>query len=371
MKAVIDKKKLMQSLSYLHGVVEKRNTIPILANVLIEAKDNSLSLAATDMEIAEIQNISCKVEQDGAITTPAHVLHDIVRKLPDNSLIELESSEGKKLEIRTDKISFSLMCLSPKDFPDIHSGEFPDGFEIQAEKLAKLVDKTLFSVSTEETRYYLNGIYIHSVINNGSEVFRVVATDGHRLSRLSAELPKNAEGLSGVIIPRKTVIELRKILDNKESIVNIKISKNKIKFVIDNITITSKLLDGAFPDYERVIPNNNKKELVIDTKEFIDAVDRVSTLSSDRTRAIKFDLKNKLLEINAENPDQGSAKENINVHYDGDDLEIGFNSRYLLDIAKQISGANIKFLLSDKLSPTLIFDEDDKEALYLLMPMHI
>ena len=371
MKATIEKKKLMQSLAHLHGVVEKRNTIPILANVLLEAKDNSLSLAATDMEIAELQNISCKIEQNGSITTPAHVLHDIVRKLPESSLIELESSEGKKLEIKTDKISFSLMCLDPKDFPDIHSGEFPDGFEIESEKLAKLIDKTLFSVSTEETRYYLNGIYIHSVKEDNDEVFRVVATDGHRLSRLSSELPKNASGLEGVIIPRKTVIELRKILDSKQGIVNVQKAKNKIKFIIDNITITSKLLDGAFPDYERVIPNNNKKELIIDTKEFIDAVDRVSTLSSDKTRAIKFELKSPFLEISAENPDQGSAKENLSVHYTGDELEIGFNSRYLLDIAKQISGANIKFLLSDKLSPTLIFDEDDKQALYLLMPMHI
>ncbi len=371
MKATIEKKKLMQSLSHLHGVVEKRNTIPILANVLIEAKDNTLSLAATDMEIAELQNISCKVEQVGSITTPAHVLYDIVRKLPESALIELESEEGKKLDIKTNKISFSLMCLNPKDFPDIHSGEFPEGFELEASELSRLIDKTLFSVSTEETRYYLNGIFVHSIKEAGEEVFRVVATDGHRLSRLSSKMPLNTSDLEGVIIPRKTVIELRKILENKESKVKVQISKNKIKFIIENIIITSKLLDGTFPDYERVIPNNNKKELIIDTKEFIDAVDRVSTLSSDRTKAIKFNLNSKLLEISAENPDQGSAKENLNVHYTGDEIEIGFNSRYLLDIAKQISGANIKFLLSDKLSPTLIFDEDDKEALYLLMPMHI
>ncbi|MAJ24646.1 MAG: DNA polymerase III subunit beta [Rickettsiales bacterium] len=371
MKAIIDKKKLMQALSHLHGVVEKRNTIPILANVLIEAKDNSISLAATDMEIAEVQKVTCEVDQDGIITTPAHVLHDIVRKLPENARIELESFEGKKLDIKTDKISFSLMCLNPKDYPDIHSGDFPNGFEIEAERLSRLIDKTLFSVSTEETRYYLNGIYIHAVKEDSNEKFRVVATDGHRLSRLSTELPLNANDLQGVIIPRKTVTELRKIIDSKQNIVKIQISKNKIRFIIDNITLTSKLLDGAFPDYEKVIPNNNKKELIIDNKEFIDAVDRVSTLSSDRTRAIKFELKNKSLTISAENPDQGSAKEHINVHYTGDDLEIGFNSRYLLDIAKQISGAQIKFLLSDKLSPTLIFDDDDKQALYLLMPMHI
>ena len=208
MKAIIEKKKLMQALAHLHGVVEKRNTIPILANVLIEAKDSSLSLAATDMEIAELQKVSCEIEQNGVITTPAHVLHDIVRKLPENAQIELESFEGKKLEIKTDKISFSLMCLNPKDFPDIHSGSFPDSFEIEADKLSRLIDKTLFSVSTEETRYYLNGIYIHSVKEENEERFRVVATDGHRLSRLSTELPLNAKNLQGVIIPRKTVIEL-------------------------------------------------------------------------------------------------------------------------------------------------------------------
>ncbi len=371
MKAIIEKKKLMQALTHLHGVVEKRNTIPILANVLIEAKDNSLSLAATDMEIAELQKVSCEIEQNGVITTPAHVLHDIVRKLPENAFIELESFEGKKLEIKTDKISFSLMCLNPKDFPDIHSGNFPDSFEIEAEKLSRLIDKTLFSVSTEETRYYLNGIYIHSVKEDNEERLRVVATDGHRLSRLSTELPLNAKDLEGVIIPRKTVIELRKIIDSKQNTVKIQLSKNKIRFIIDNITLTSKLLDGAFPDYEKVIPSNNTKELIIDNKEFIDAVDRVSTVSSDRTRAIKFELSEKQLMISAENPDQGSAKEYLNVHYTGDNLEIGFNSRYLLDIAKQISGTQVKFLLSDKLSPTLIFDDDDKQALYLLMPMHI
>ncbi len=373
MKVKIDKKKLMLALSHLHGVVEKRNTIPILANVLLEGKDKTLSLAATDMEVAEIESVNCDILQEGSITTPAHVLYDIVRKLPDESLVELESTEGKKLEIKTDKITFSLMCLPPNDFPDIHSGEFPQGFEIESSKLCRLIDKTLFSVSTEETRYYLNGIYIHTIKedNDNNEVFRAVATDGHRLSRLSTDLPKNANNLEGVIIPRKTVIELKKIIDNTETLVKVLISKNKIKFIVNNIIITSKLLDGAFPDYARVIPNNNNKELIIETKEFVDAVDRVSTLSSDRTKAIKFNLKRNTLEISAENPDHGSAKENLNVNYNGEDLEIGFNSRYLLDIAKQISGSNIKFKMSDKLSPTLIFDDDDKLALYLLMPMHI
>ncbi len=371
MKAKINKKSLVQTLSHLHSVVEKRNTIPILANVLIEAKDKSLVLAATDMEIAELQSISCEVLQDGAVTTPAHILYDIVRKLPDEATIELESVEGKKLEIKTDKISFSLMCLPPNDFPDIHSGEYPDGFDIDTASLRRLIDKTLFSVSTEETRYYLNGIYLHSIKEKEKEALRAVATDGHRLSRLSAALPKNANNLEGVIIPRKTVTEIKKIIDNQDGQVKVQIAKNKIKFSINNVIITSKLLDGTFPDYERVIPSNNTKELIVDAQEFIAAVDRVSTLSSDRTRAIKFKLSNKVLEITAENPDQGSAKENISVHYSGENLEIGFNSKYLIDIARQITGANIKFMLSDKLSPTLMFDEEDNLALYLLMPMHI
>ena len=210
MKAKIEKNKLMIALSHLHGVVEKRNTIPILANVLLEAKGKVLSLAATDMEIAEIESLTCDISQEGSLTASAHILHDIVKKLPEESLIELESIEGNKLAIRTDKISFSLMCLPPNDFPDIHSDEFPEGFKIETSRLSRLIDKTLFSVSTEETRYYLNGIYIHSVIDGGKEVFRAVATDGHRLSRLSTELPENANKLSGVIIPRKTVIELKK-----------------------------------------------------------------------------------------------------------------------------------------------------------------
>ena len=371
MKAKINKKTLVQTLSHLHSVVEKRNTIPILANVLIEAKDKSLVLAATDMEIAELQSISCEVLQEGSVTTPAHILYDIVRKLPDNATVELESKEGKKLEIKADKISFSLMCLPPNDFPDIHSGEFPEGFVIETESLRRLIDKTLFSVSTEETRYYLNGIYLHSIKEKEKEMLRAVATDGHRLSRLSTTLPKNANNLEGVIIPRKTVTEIKKIIDDQEGQVKIQIAKNKIKFSLNNVIITSKLLDGTFPDYERVIPSNNSKQLIVDAQEFIAAVDRVSTLSSDRTKAIKFKLSNKVLEITAENPDQGSAKENLNVHYNGENLEIGFNSKYLIDIARQITGANIKFMLSDKLSPTLMFDEEDSLALYLLMPMHI
>ena len=217
----------------MHSVVEKRNTIPILANVLIEAKNKSLVLAATDMEIAELQSISCDVLQEGSITTPAHILYDIVRKLPDEATIELESKEGKKLEIKTDKISFSLMCLPPNDFPDIHSGEYPEGFSIDTLSLRRLIDKTLFSVSTEETRYYLNGIYLHSIKKRKKKFLRAVATDGHRLSRLSASLPKNANNLEGVIIPRKTVTEIKKIIDNQDGQVNIQIAKNKIKFTIE------------------------------------------------------------------------------------------------------------------------------------------
>ena len=228
MKAKINKRSLVQTLSHLHSVVEKRNTIPILANVLIEAKGKNLILAATDMEIAELQSIFCEVQQEGAITTPAHILYDIVRKLPDEAMIELESKEGKKLEIKTDKISFSLMCLPPNDFPDIHSGEFPEGFDIDANSLSRLIDKTLFSVSTEETRYYLNGIYLHSIKDGEKEVLRAVATDGHRLSRLSAPVPKNANNLEGVIIPRKTVTEIKKIIDNQDGKVKIQIAKNKI-----------------------------------------------------------------------------------------------------------------------------------------------
>ena len=371
MKAIIEKKKLMQALIHLHGVVEKRNTIPILANVLIEAQDNFLSLAATDMEIAELQKVTCKIEQSGVITTPAHVLHDIVRKLPENAVIELESFEGKKLEIKTDKISFSLMCLNPKDFPDIHSGSFPDSFEIEADRLSRLIDKTLFSVSTEETRYYLNGIYIHTVKEENEERFRVVATDGHRLSRLSTELPSNAKNLGGVIIPRKTVIELRKIIDGKQNTVRVQLSKNKIRFSIDSISLTSKLLDGTFPDYEKVIPSNNTKELIIDNKEFIDAVDRVSTVSMEKSRAVKISLSNNLISLNVNSHDVGNASEDLEIDYKHDNLEIGFNSKYLLDIAAQIQGKEIEILLSDSASPALITDPDQDGVIFVLMPMRV
>lgn len=371
MKATIERAKLMNALSHIHGVVERRNTIPILSNVLIEVKNNILLLTATDMEIAEIESTDCNSEQNGSITTPAHMLHDIVKKLPDGSYVEIESLEGRKLEIKSNRATFSLMCLPPEDFPDVNSGDFPEGFFMDAKDLKRLIDKTLFSVSTEETRYYLNGIYLHTVRDNDIDVMRAVATDGHRLSRLSANLPPNASGMDGVIVPRKTVIELRKLLDLEEGNIKIQISKTKIRFSVGQVVLTSKLLDGTFPDYERVIPEGNTKELYLNTSDFTEAVDRVSTVSTDRTRAIKFILTSGALTISAENPEQGSAVEKMNVDYSGDDIEIGFNSRYLLDIAKQITGEEMKFLMADKLSPTIICDNGDETALYVLMPMHV
>ncbi len=263
------------------------------------------------------------------------------------------------------------MCLPSEDFPVVSAVDFSEGFIMDTKDLKRLIDKTLFSVSTEETRYYLNGIYFHTVRENENDEMRAVATDGHRLSRLSVSLPKNAEGMENVIVPRKTVVELRKLLDTFEGNTKINITKTKIRFSIGQVVLTSKLLDGTFPDYERVIPESNTNELYISTRDFTNAVDRVSTVSTDRTRAIKFLLQTNILSISAENPEQGSAEEKISVDYIGEEIEIGFNSRYLLDIAKQISGDRIKFLMADKLSPTIICDEGDDTALYVLMPMHV
>ncbi len=371
MKAKIERIKLMNALSHVHGVVERRNTIPILSNVLIEVKKDRLFLTATDMDIAEVESLGCATQQEGSITAPAHMLHDIVRKMPEENFIELEILEGGKLEIKCNRSTFTLMCLPSEDFPSTASGDFPEGFNMDSKRLVQLIDKTLFSVSTEETRYYLNGIYLHSAQDGDSEVMRAVATDGHRLSRLSLELPKNAENLNGIIIPRKTVVEVRKLLDSYEGEARVQITKNKIRFSIGDVVLTSKLLDGTFPDYERVIPENNDKEVYLNRRDLTDAVDRVSTVSTDRTRATKFLLTNGVLTISAENPDQGSAQEKMNVDYNGDDIEIGFNSRYVLDITRQVAGEKLKFLISDNLSPTIIQDDEDKSALYVLMPMHV
>jgi DNA polymerase-3 subunit beta len=372
MKVTVERAALLKSVGHVHRVVERRNTIPILANVLIRAEKGKLALKATDLDLEVIETIPAEVSPAGATTVPAHMIYDIVRKLPEGSQIVLDSSGDRaSLTIRAGRSRFSLQTLPESDFPDLAAGEMTHKFSIPAKDLKRLIDKTQFAISTEETRYYLNGIYLHAAGSNKAQTLRAVATDGHRLAQVELPLPKGAAGMPGIIVPRKTVGEVQRLIEDNESEIAIELSQGKIRFTIGDVVLTSKLIDGTFPDYARVIPSGNDKELVVDKKEFEQAVDRVSTVSSERGRAVKLSLSSGRLVLSVTNPDSGSATEELEVEYAAEPLDIGFNSRYLLDIASQIESEAAVLKLADPGSPTLIQDKDSKGTLYVLMPMRV
>ncbi|MEA2982532.1 MAG: polymerase subunit beta [Alphaproteobacteria bacterium] len=372
MKVTVERAELLKSLGHVHRVVERRNTIPILANVLVRAEKSALSLKATDLDLEVIESIAAEVSPAGSTTVPAHMFYEIVRKLPEGSQVVLESSSDRAvLAIRAGRSRFTLQTLPESDFPDLAAGDMTHKFTLAAADLKRLIDKTQFAISTEETRYYLNGIYLHVAGAAKSQTLRAVATDGHRLAQTDLPVPAGAAGMPGIIVPRKTVIEVQRLTEDSESEIAVELSSAKIRFSIGDVVLTSKLIDGTFPDYARVIPSGNDKELVVDKKDFEAAVDRVSTVSSERGRAVKLSLTGGKLILSVTNPDSGSATEEIEVEYDGDPIDIGFNSRYLLDIAAQLDGEVAVLRLADPGSPTLIEDKDAKGSLYVLMPMRV
>ena len=372
MKLTLERAAFFTSLAHVQGVVERRNTIPILSNVLLEVADDRLTLTATDLDIAVVEKVPAKVSKGGATTVAAGTLADIVRKLPDGAEIELTyNGADQRLALRAGRFSTALSCLPKEDFPVMAKGELPVGFTVSSKDLRRLIDKTRFAISTEETRYYLNGVYLHAGSSEGVAVLRAVATDGHRLARVEMPLPAGAAGMPGVIIPRKTVNELRKLLDLADAQVQIALSDTKIRFTFGDVELVSKLIDGTFPDYERVIPQGNDRVMEVDVATFAKAVDRVATIATEKSRAIKLSLDRDTLTLSATSPEHGSASEELSVGYGAQALEIGFNSKYVLDIAAQIEGENARFLLNDAASPTLVRDTGDDGALYVLMPMRV
>jgi DNA polymerase-3 subunit beta len=367
MKATIERATLLKSLGHVQSVVERRNTIPILSNVLIEAReDGSLRLMATDLDLQVDESVPANVGQAGATTVSAHTLFDIVRKLPEGSQVEIAAAEGK-MQVVAGRSRFNLSTLPRDDFPVIAEGELPTRFELPAATLRQIIEKTRFAISSEETRYYLMGIFLHII----DDQLRAAATDGHRLARVTVAKPDGADGMPDVIVPRKAVAELYRLLEELEGTVEISLSPTKVRFGLGSAVLTSKLIDGTFPDYNRVIPTANDKLLKLDPKSFSAGVDRVSTIASEKTRAVKMSVDRDKVTLSVTSPEQGVATEELPADYGSDGLEIGFNAKYLLDILGEIDGDTVEVHLADAAAPTLLRENDKSNALYVLMPMRV
>lgn len=374
MKLSLDRDALQRSLARVQGVVERRGTIPILSNVRLRAEAGALSLATTDMDLEIAESMPAQVATSGATTVPAFMLYEIVRKLSTGSRVDMEMDEaGTLVTIKAGRSRFKLSCLPVEDFPELGVGEMATSFTLPAGQLRTLIDRTRFAMSTEETRYYLNGIYVHEAQQSeGVSCLRAVATDGHRLARFEMPLPKEANGMSGVIIPRKAVSEVRKLIEETVGDVEISLSTSKIRFAFDHTVLTSKLIDGTFPDYERVIPSGNDKVVTLDPRLFSSAIDRVSTISEGKTRAVKMILDGATLTISASSPEAGSATEEVELDEPcTTQMEIGFNAKYLLDITTRVEGERLRILLADPSAPSILQDADDLGALYVLMPLRV
>ncbi len=372
MKFSIERGTLLKAVAQAQSVVERRNTIPILANVLIEADGDAVQFRATDLDIEVVDKAPAQVERAGATTVSAVTLHEIVRKLPDGALVNLtDDGASGRLTVEAGRSNFALATLPREDFPVMASSEYSSNFSAKAPDLRRLFDKSKFAISTEETRYYLNGVYMHVSDADGGQVLRCVATDGHRLARIDADLPEGASEMPGVIVPRKTVGELRKLLEDDETVIAVSVSETKVRFATPDITLTSKVIDGTFPDYTRVIPKGNSRRLEVDASEFAQAVDRVATVSSERSRAVKLSLDEDRLILSVNAPDSGAAQEELAVAYGDDKLDIGFNAKYLLEIASQVDRENAVFLFNSSGDPTLMREGNDTTAVYVVMPMRV
>ncbi len=372
MKLTLERNQLLKSLNHVHRVVERRNTYPVLANVLLEAKDDGLYLRTTDLDIQVSETVAAMVREQGSTTVPAHTFYEIVRKFSDGAEVYLQTTENDQMQITSGRSRFFLSCLSAENFPELEPGDFPHDFTISPADLSGLISRTQFAISTEETRYYLNGIYFHSAENDGRPVLRSVATDGHRLARTETGAPDGVGNIAGIIVPRKTVGEIQKLLDGHDDDVRLEISDTKIRLHVGPVVFLSKLIEGTFPDYERVMPRNNDKQMIVDSAAFATAVDRVSTIASDSGgKVVKLIIADGMLELSVTNPDHGTASEELPVSFDHDRFEIGFNSRYLLDIISQISSDEATFLFGDSGSPTLVTDKNHGDAVYVLMPMRV
>jgi DNA polymerase-3 subunit beta len=376
MKLTIERAALLKALGHVQSVVERRNTIPILSNVLLSAGRGQVAFSATDLDMEIADWSAAQVEADGQITAPAHTLYEIARKLPEGADVSLSyTGEDPRLQVQAGRSRFNLPVLPAGDFPMMSSEGLSDPIAIDTNDLIRLIDKTRFAISTEETRYYLNGLYLHAVVEEGVQKLRAVATDGRRLALAEMPAPEGFSGAPGVIIPRKTINEARRLMDDAGETITMGVSAQKIRFGFDHAAMTSKVIDGSFPPYERVIPRENKRVMTLDNALFAAAVDRVATISTEQSRAVRLSIESGRMTLMVRNMDAGQAVEELEVDYDGEPFEIGFNARYILDVTGQIGGDIAEFRFAEHaggatvLDPTLVLDPTDAGVQYVLMPL--
>ncbi len=371
MEFTINRDIFLKSLSHAHGIIEKKTTLPILSNVLIEAKNSLLKITATDLDIIYSEEIPLKeIKNEGSTTTSATVLYDILRKLETNTKVELFLQEENKLRLVSGNSKFNLLCIASDNFPLSDEDIGKNFFEISSDKMLKLLNKTKISISNDETRHYLNGIYLHKTKIDNRSFLSGVATDSHRLSFSSLEIDQNID-FESIILPKKTIFQLISLFEQNTGVIKISNNKSKIKFKMDNSVLISKVIDGRFPDYNKVVPTGNDKVLQIKLDEFKNSIERVTTVSSDRKEGLKMNISNDMMKLSVSNPNSGEGIENIKVKFNSGDMDISFNSRYLIDIASQIENDSIIINLKDSGSPVLIRDLSDKNSFYVVMPMKI
>ena len=367
MKFNVNQHDLQQALNYCQGVIEKRSTLQILSNVMLDVNNSQLTITATDLDLIFIHQIkNIEVLNEGKTTTTSSIMYDIVRKFNSGKKINLSLTDNK-LQLESEKSIFNLNCISPSEFPLTDENFNENEFTIYSKKLLKLLNKCKFSVSNDETRHYLSGIYFHQTEVEDKNYLTAVATDSHRMSISKVRLEKKIN-FDPIILPKKTIFQLCSLLDSYEGDVKISNAKSKIKFELDNSILISKLIDGKFPNYIQVIPKNNQKKLEIDLKLFLGSVDRVASVSLDKKDGVKFILKKDTLNLSVNNTNSGDGNETLAVKFDHD-LEISFNSRYLIDITSQLDGEMIEIFFNDTGSPALIKDPSDFDSIYVVMPM--
>ncbi len=366
---------LLKAISHIHGVVEIRHTLPILSNMIITVKDGSLKLCSTNLDIYCSDQVSAEVVSQGEISVSASTFYEIVKRLPNGSDLHATLDEvSSSLILKCGRSKFNLTTMKTDDFPMIADSDLDTKFVLSATELIRMIDKTKFAISNEETRYYLNGIFFHKAQKNSIEILRAVATDGHRLAQYDIPLPQGAEEMTGLIIPKKTILELRRVLDDANGDINISLNDNKIKFSFNELTIISKVIDGTFPDYTKVIPKNNNKVFSTNSNELKSAIDRVSAVSISeeiKSKAIKLLIESNKLLLSVESLSRGSANEEVDINYNEERVEIGFNSRYLVDICNEIDGDEVIVHILDSISPAIILDKSDENLFFVLMPMRI